>query len=352
MDLVSDIKLKPKEVLDFTEQLDSFVSASMTLDQSLEKLREIYEEGSPDKPVTKMITEIQFQVVSGKKFSEALACFPRTFSRFFVSMIGAGELTGNLAEILHHLMDYLKREDELKSEVKGALTYPVVLVCLGLGVTTFLLISVVPRFEKMFQSVGQALPIYTQVLLSFSRFLTSVQGFIAACALAGAIYGCYRYLQTDAGRQLWDVWILRMPLLGDLMRKTAVARFTLTLGVLLKSQVEMISALAIGQGVVGNKVLEEALADAALRVNSGENMSPSLRGIFPLKAVQMLEVGEANAQLAEMSFSVALRYSKEVRDQLKIVTSVVEPLLLVVLGGMVCFIALAIFLPMMTQPQF
>mgnify|MGYP000843943728 CR=1 FL=1 len=347
-----EVKLKPKEILDFTEQLDSFIAAEMPLEKSLEKLYEIYSESSPDKPITKIIGEVQFQLVAGKKFSEALALFPLSFSRFYTSMIHAGELTGNLAEILRHLNQYLKREDELKSEVKSALTYPTVLIILGLGVTTFLLISVVPRFEQMFEGVGQALPIYTELLISISRFLASTKGLMLAIAIAALVHLIRRYLKTDSGRSLFDCYILRVPLIGVLVQKVAVSRFTLTLGILLQNNVELLSALAIGKGVVGNKVYEDALGQAAWKVSAGENISTSLKNIFPLKAVQMIEVGEANSRLADMSLSVSNRYEKEVRNQLKIITSVIEPILLLVLGGMVCFIALAIFLPMMTQPQF
>lgn len=351
-DSLNDIKLKPKELLEFTEQLDSFISAEMTLDQSLEKLREIYEDGSPGKPATLLVAELQMQILSGKKFSEALATFPRTFSQFYVSMISASELTGNLAEILRHLRDYLQREDDLKSEVKGALTYPIILLILGLSVTVFLLISIVPQFESMFQSTGRTLPVYTQILLEVSRFVGSYRGLLLLVALVLAGKGMRHYLESEKGRLWWDTWILCVPLLGPLVRKVAVARFTLTLGILLKSKVDLLPTLSIAQGVVGNKILADAVGEASLRVNAGENMTPSLRGLFPLKAVQMLEVGEANTQLGEMSLSVAVRYEKEVRNQLKLVTSALEPILLVVLGGIVCFIALAIFLPMMSQPQF
>lgn len=345
-------RLKAREVLDFTEQLESFIGTDISLDQSLEKLREIYEEGNPERPITEIVGELRLQVIAGKKFSEALSKFPHTFSRFYLSMIEAGETTGNLAEILRHLTSYLKREDDLKARVKGALTYPVILVVLGIGVTMFLLVSVVPRFEQMFRESGQVLPVYTQIMLSVSSFLASYKGALMLLGVVAIFYGLLRYIRTETGRAWFDVWILKVPLIGPLVRKVAAARFTLLLGILLQNNVELLTALNIGKAVTGNKVLENTLTEASLRVNAGENMCPSLRGVFPLKAVQMLEVGEANARLADMSLSVANRYEKEVQDQLKVLTSVLEPMLLVILGGLICFIALAIFLPMISQPQF
>lgn len=346
------LKLKAKDVLDFTEQLDSFISANITLDQSLEKLREIYEEGNPDKPVTRMVKELQFQVITGKKFSEALSSFPDTFPRFYLSMIEAGEVSGNLAEILQHLKEYLKRENELREEIKGAMIYPLIVITLAILVTIFLLTSIVPRFEKMLQSSGQDLPIYTKILVEISNFLTSYQGLLLTLGLILGFYGLKNYIKTPAGHRWFDGWILKIPLLGPLVQKSAVARFSLALGILLHSKVDMLTVLAIGEGVVGNKILEEAVSEATLRVNVGENMSPSLRNFFPLKAVQMLEVGENNAQLPEMALSVSARYEKEVKDQLKIMTSLLEPALLVILGAIVCFVALAIYLPMLNALQY
>lgn len=346
------IKLKAKDVLDFTEQLDSFISANITLDQSLEKLREIYEEGSPDKPITRMVKELQLEVITGKKFSEALSSFPDTFSRFYINMIEAGELSGNLAEILQHLKEYLKREKDLREEIKAAMIYPLIVIALAILITIFLLTSIVPRFEKMLQSSGQDLPIYTSFLMEISNFLTSYKGLLLIIFWVLVFYSFRHYIKTPAGKRWFDAWLLKIPLFGTLVQKSAVARFSLSLGILLHSKVDMLTALAIGEGVVGNKILEDAVSEATLRVNVGENMSPSLRNFFPLKAVQMLEVGENNAQLPEMAISVATRYEKEVKSQLKIITSLLEPALLVILGAIVCFVALAIYLPMLNAIQY
>src|SRR5438132_4609779 len=262
-------------------------------------------------------------------------------------MVAAGEAGGVLDEILMRLAQYIEKADALKRKIQSAMVYPAVVLTVALGATAFMLIFIIPTFAKMFTDFGGELPLPTRIVLFLSHML---QGYWWAGLLmsVGGVLGLHRYYGTENGRRNLDALMLKLPVLGDVLLKGSVARFTRTLGTLIASGVPILSGLEITARTAGNKVISEAIMTARASIREGETVSAPLKssGVFPPMVVQMISVGEQTGALDEMLTKIAVFYEAEVDVAVDTLTSVIEPLLIVVMGGIVGGMVIAMYLPM------
>jgi general secretion pathway protein F len=330
-------RVKGRDLLVMTQELSALVSSGLPLDRSLATLGEL-----ADKPELKRIlTEVLHAVQGGKSLAEALgqhAAFPP----LYVNMIRAGEIGGFLEQVLQRLAEYLERAQQLRDDVKSAITYPILLTAAMGGSVIFLLVYVLPKFSALFADMGQALPLQARVLLAFSGAIRSY--WWALAGLVGIAIGGFRYsIRTPRGRYGWDAWKLRLVIVGQVLRKLEVASLARTLGTLLKSGVPMLQALGIVKEIAGNQVIARALGEVEVGVREGEGIAEplALSGAFPPLAVQMIAVGEETGRLDEMLMKVAEHFDREVRVQIQQFTRLLEPVLILVMGLGVGFIVIS-----------
>lgn len=335
-------KVKSKDIVIFTRQFSTMIDAGLPLIQGLNILAE-QTENKTFKGVLKNITK---DVESGATLAEAMRQYPNIFDDLFVNLISAGEIGGILDTILQRLAAFIEKAEKLKSQIKGAMTYPIVVLIIAALVISVILIFVIPVFQDMFSSFGSALPVPTQIVVNMSDFL---KGNIHWCLLAigGLIYAFKKYRNTTKGRMATDKLSLRLPVFGDLLRKTAVARFTRTLGTMISSGVPILDALEIVAKTSGNVVLEEVLFDVRSSIAEGQTIADPLgeTDIFPSMVVQMIAVGEATGALDIMLEKIADFYDDEVDTAVEALTSMLEPLLMVFLGGSIGGLVIAMYLP-------
>lgn len=334
-------KVGARQLLHFTQELSTLLGAGLPLDRSLSVLSSLVE----GKEFRRVIAALLEAVRAGKALSGAMSEYPKIFPRLYVNMIGAGESGGVLDKVLKHLCEYLERSIEFKEEVKAALVYPVSLaVVSGLSLLV-LFIYVIPRFSVIFQDVGDALPLLTVWVIGFSGLLTRY-GWIILLGLAGCAAGVALYVNKPAGRWHWDNMRLRLWVLGTLVRQIEVARFARTLSVLLAGGVPLLQALGTVRGVVGNVVMAGAVERVQTRVKEGRGMMGTLSesDVVPPLALHMIGVGEETGRLEEMLAEVARHYDQEVRRSTKRLTSVLEPLLILTMGGVVGIVVVSILM--------
>jgi general secretion pathway protein F len=282
-------------------------------------------------------------VRGGRSFSDALAQHPRVFDRLYVNMVKAGEAGGVLDLVLARLLDFLERSQQLKSTVLNAMIYPIILVCVMAVVIVVMLLFVIPRFTMIFESMGKALPLPTQILLSFS---TAVQGywwlFLGLGVLLYIIF--QRWCATERGRLAWDTFKLKLPFLKTLILKIEVARLSRTLGTLINSGVPLLQSLIIVKEVINNVVISQSITDISKGAKEGKGVSGPMRaaGVFPSLAMHMIRVGEETGRLDEMLIRVADTYDMDIQNTVKRFISVLEPLLILVMSFLVAFIVLSI----------
>jgi general secretion pathway protein F len=292
----------------------------------------------------RIVADVLQSVQRGKSLAEALAAHPKVFPPIYVNMVKAGEIGGVLDHVLNRLTDYLERAGELRDEVRSAMVYPIILTITAFASVTVLLTYVLPKFAAIFAQAGHALPFSARMLLGTSQMMRS---YWWAGLLVGVLgtFGVMHYIRTPGGRLQWDQLKLRLFLLGELTRKVAVARFARTLGTLLRSGVPMLQALDIVRDVSGNLVIAQAIDEVKVGVRGGSGVAGPLShtGAFPQLALQMIGVGEETGKLDEMLLQVAEYFDKEVRQQVKRLTSLLEPVLLLVGGVVVGFVVLSMF---------
>jgi len=330
-------RVRHRDLLVLTQELAALSSAGLPLDRSLATLAEL-----ADNPELKrIVSEVLHAVQGGKSLAEALAQH-RVFPPLYVNMIRAGEVGGFLDTVLQRLTEYLESAQELRDEVRSALTYPVLLTgAMGLSVTV-LLVYVLPKFSALFTDMGRALPLQARIVLGFSDLLRAY--WWALLGTVGAVVGAVRYsIRTPRGRYSWDAWRLRMWLLGPLLRKMEVARVARTLGTLLKSGVPMLQALGIVKEIVGNQVISRALGEVEIGVREGAGVADPLArsGVMPALAIQMIAVGEETGRLDELLLRVADHFDREVRVQVQQFTRLLEPVLILVMGLGIGFIVIS-----------
>ncbi len=355
---IKKIKLKPKDIFEnvsfmqpkvtnkdiviFTRQFSTMIDAGLPLLQGLTILADQTE----NKTFKRILKEIVKDVEGGSSLAEAMGKHPKIFDSLFVNLIAAGEVGGILDTILQRLAAYIEKAEKLKSKIKGAMTYPIIVVAIAIIVIAVIMIFVIPVFQDMFSSFGKALPVPTQIVVAISEFTTAnILYMIGALILFVFLFKKYR--GTTGGRKTTDTLSLKLPVFGPLLKKVAVARFSRTLGTMIKSGVPIITALEIVARTSGNVVLEEVVLDVRSSIAEGQPIADPLseNDIFPNMVVQMIAVGEATGALDTMLEKIADFYDDEVDVAVEAMTSMLEPLLMVFLGGAIGGLVIAMYLP-------
>ena len=336
-------RVKQKDLAIFSRQFSTMINAGLSLLRSLD----ILADQTPNATLAQVIREVKTSVEKGMSLSEAMQKHPKVFDRLYVAMVRAGEVGGVLDATLVRLADTLERSVELRGKVKSAMTYPTAVLGLVLLILTAMLVFVVPMFEGMYADLGGTLPLPTRVLLGVSRFTVSNWYILLGVAAAG-IFGFRRWVTTDQGRLAFDRIKLRVPIFGGLTRKSAIARFSETLASLTRTAVPILQAMDIVSETAGNEVVARAIRDVQASVKEGDSLAAPLaqHAIFPPMVVQMLAVGEETGALDTMLDKLADFYNAEVNATVDSLTSLLEPLLMVVLGGTVGSMIVALYMPM------
>ena len=346
-DIFANIEMfKPKvtgrDVVIFTRQLSTMIDAGLPLVQSLQIL------GDQQENVTfkKVLTEIRVDVETGTTFADAMKKHPKIFDNLFCNMIDAGEVGGILDTILSRLATFMEKNMILKKKVKGAMTYPVICLCISFVITAVIMIFVIPVFSKMFADFGSGLPALTQIVVNMSEFFKGNFVFIAG-GIGLIIVLIKKIYSTEKGRKQIDILLLKTPVFGPLIRKIAVAKFSRTLGTMMKSGVPILDSLTVVAKTAGNKVIEEAVFRVADSISEGRPIAEPLEetGVFPSMVVQMINVGEATGALDTMLEKIADFYDEEVDQAVENMTAMIEPFMMVFLGGMIGGLVIAMYLP-------
>jgi len=336
------------EIAGFTRQIATLLRSGIPLAESLGALVDQVTNVRFKAP----LAEVRAAVNEGKPFADALAKHPKLFDELFVSMVRAGELAGNLDEVLTRLADFLENGQKLKSKIQGAMIYPAVMVVVGTIIMAVLMIKVIPEITAMFTQQGRTLPLNTRFLIASSRFMGQNWLFLfIGTIVAGILFG--RWTRSKEGKPIWHRFVLKLPVIGELVRTINVGRFARTLGTMLESGVPMLRALDTAKQIVGNVLIQQAIEDAKKAVSEGESLATTLKksGQFPPTMIHMTSVGEKAGQLEQMLERVAITYESEVDTKLSRFTALLEPMMLVVMGGAVAFIVFSILQPIMDLGQ-
>ena len=338
-------KVTETDLVLFTRQLATMVDAGLPLVAGLTAL---YEQADPKKQagLRRVVGEVTALVQQGDSFFEAISKHPRIFSRLYVSMVKAGETGGLLSDILDRLACFLESAARLKKKIKSAMTYPVIVICIALAITTFLIVKIVPIFGDIFKDFGANLPAPTQFLLDLSAFITTNWYFIVGIGVGG-FYGCRSFVRSEKGSQLWDRWKLKLPIFGPLVHKICMTRFARTFAQLIRSGVPILEVMEIVGETSGNFVVADAIKNVSADVEKGDHLASSLgrQPIFPPMLIRMVSAGEATGKIDTMLEKMADFWDEEIEAVLDALTSLIEPLLIVVLGVIVGGIVIAMFLP-------
>ncbi|ADI13898.1 type II secretion system F family protein [Truepera radiovictrix] len=333
-----------RDVTVFSRQFATVINAGLPVVQSLAILQRQAEKDA----LKEALKRIREEVETGTPLSEALAKHPKLFGRLYVYLVRAGEASGNLDSILERIALYQEKQAALRGKLRSALTYPTVVLLIALGVTYFLLTGIVPQFAGILTQLGGELPLMTRVLIAISDFLRG-QWWLLLLLAVGGVVGLGAFYRTARGRRAIDGALLKAPVLGKLVQKTAIASFSSTFGLLLKSGVNILEAIDITKGTAGNAIVEDVLEEAKGAVQRGEQMSLTLLArpkVFPPLVASMVAIGEETGAVDAMMEKVASFYEREVNEAVESLTAALEPLLIVFLGGVVGFIVAGMFLPM------
>lgn len=336
-------RVKSKEIAIFTRQFATMINAGLPLIKCLSILAQ--QTGS--QVLSDIISDCSKEVEAGRSLSDALSKHPEAFNDLYVAMVRSGELGGMLDDVLLRVADQLERDAEIRQKIKSAMTYPIVVLGITIIIVTAMLMFVVPRFAKMFNDLGGKLPTYTQMLVNISHFLAGWGGLVVIAAIIGIVIAYRRFKATDGGRMTLDRIKLRLPLVGTLFHKTAMSKFSRTLGTLISAGVPILGALEITGETTGNMVVTKALDKVRAGVKEGETIAQPLtkEDIFPPMVTQMIAIGEETGALDVMLAKVSEFYDSEVNASMDSFASIIEPVLLVVLGGAVGSIVIALYLP-------
>ena len=332
-----------KDIVIFTRQFATMIDAGLPLVQALEILSTQVE----NKFLAKTLSAIKTDVESGSTYADALRKHPKVFTDLYANMVAAGESGGILDTILNRLASYIEKAMKLKKKVKGALTYPIVVSSIAVLVIAIIMIFVVPTFSKMFATLGGTLPLPTLLIIKFSNFLAGIGGLLTLLTIVGLIVAFGQIRKTKGGRLATDKIFLRLPIFGILLRKVSVAKFTRTLGTLVSSGVPILDGLEITAKTAGNTVIENAVMDVRSAVSEGKTLAEPLMKskVFPPMVTHMIAVGESTGALDAMLSKIADFYDDEVDNTVANLTAMMEPMLMVFLGGTVGFIVVAMYLP-------
>jgi type IV pilus assembly protein PilC len=337
-------KITTKDKIVFTRQLATLIGAGLPLAQSLNTVLEQTE----NKKLQSIVQEITASVEGGKTLSESFAKHPAVFDPVFLALIGAGEVSGTLDEALQRVANQQEKDAVIASKIKGALTYPIIVLFVIFGVMAFMLFTVVPQVEKLYHDLKKQLPFLTQVMVNTAKFLGSYW-WLALIVVALVVYFFLQYLKTDAGRKMSDIFKLRVPIFGEMFKKLYMGRFMRTGQTLLSTGVSMLDMLKITSQAVNNEIIKKSIIRAADKVKGGKALSAALQPedyILPL-VPQMIKIGEQSGRIDEMMGKTAQVYEDELDEQVRTISTAIEPVLMVVLavvaGGMVAAILLPIY---------
>jgi type IV pilus assembly protein PilC len=331
-----------KDLVIFTRQFATMIDAGLPLVQCLDILS-----GQLDNMAFReVLTKVKSKVEAGSTLADALGDHPKVFDTLYVQLVAAGEIGGILDTILNRLAAYIEKNEKLKAKVKGAMVYPSVVLVVAVGVTVVLLLFVTPTFEKMFKDFGGAMPTPTQIVIDLSKWLQHYIGYLVGFIIA-AVIGFRAWVSWPKGRVQWDSFVIRTPIFGPLVRKVAVARFTRTLGTMISSGVPILDALEVVAKTAGNAVVEKAIRYTKEKISEGKTIVQPLgeTKVFPPMVVQMIGVGEATGAMDQMLTKIADFYDDEVDAAVAALTSLIEPVMMVFLGGVVGGFLVAMYLP-------
>ncbi|MFT3991442.1 MAG: type II secretion system F family protein [Luteolibacter sp.] len=342
-------RVKPKSLMIFTRQLATLIDSGLPLLRSLTVLGK----QEPNPVMRATLNALADSVQGGSTFSEALSTHPKIFNKLYVNMVKAGELGGVLEIVLNRLAEYQEKAQKLKNKIVSAMVYPVIVMFIAVAILVFLMIFIVPKFKEMFAGQGETLPLISQIVFGMSEFMLARPLFIPNVAFLFIGFGLIVYLfnlwgKTKDGRLKIDRLKLNLPIFGDIQRKSAVSRFSRTLGTLVTSGVPILQALNITRDTAGNVIISSAIDKVHEAVKEGESIVTPLQasGVFPNMVISMVDVGEETGQLPEMLLKVADVYDDEVDNAVTALTSILEPIMIVVLAVVVGSVVFALFLPL------
>jgi type IV pilus assembly protein PilC len=341
--LLNRKSVSTKEMAIFTRQFATMIDAGLPLVQCLDTIAK----QSENKYLKEVLVQVTQDVEAGSTLSDALRKQPKVFNNLYTNMVEAGEAGGALDDILERLAVHIEKAEALRRKVKGALTYPLVVAGVAILASVFMLVFIIPTFARMFSDFGAALPLPTRIVLGISYVLRTYWWALGA-GIVGAVFGVKRFYSTPAGKRKIDAFLLKSPIFGSLLRKTAVARFTRTLGTLISSGVPILTGLEITAETAGNEVVKSAVLATKAGIKDGDTIAKPLRatGVFPPMVVQMVAVGEETGSLDEMLSKIADFYESEVDTAVDSLTSILEPLMIVLMGVLVGGMVVAMYLPM------
>jgi type IV pilus assembly protein PilC len=340
---LTSVTVKDKAI--FSRQFAALVNAGVALVRGLGVLGE----ECPNPKLKRALEEINSDVQQGTSLSDSMRKHPSCFDNLYVSLVQAGEVGGVLDEVLNRLAKLLEDLNRLQNQIKSAMAYPVVVSILATVIFVAMTVFLLPTFADIFEQFDAELPLFTQIMLQISKFLRQPLNWVlmvAVIVIAGIVYR--RYYATPAGRRTMDRFFLKMPLFGDLVQKTATARFCRTFGALSRSGVPILTSMEIVRDTAGNQVISDAIDEARTEIQTGGMISLALQQhrVFPVMAIQMISIGEETGELDQMLMKVADFYEDEVEQAVKALTSIMEPLMIIVLGAMVGSILISMYLPM------
>ena len=341
-------KVDTKDIVIFSRQLSTLVSAGVPIVQGLNIL-----EAQAENPAFKyVVSSLRADIESGLSIADAMRKHPNAFTELYVSMIKAGEVGGILDTILERLSAYLESSEVLKAKVKSAMMYPTVVGGAAFFITVFLIVFIIPVFKDIFSGFGAELPFPTRVIIGISDFLRHNALYLIA-VVGGGVYGIKKYLKTEKGQEKLDDISLKLPVFGILLKKVAIAKFTRTLGTLIKSGVPILQGLETVAKTAGNKIIERAIYKSRDSIKEGGRIADPLKkaNIFPPMVIQMISVGEETGGLDTMLNKIADFYDQEVDTAVKGLTSMIEPLIMVVMGAVIGAIVIAMFMPMFSMSE-
>ena len=340
------VRLSQTEIGMLTGELATLLESGLPLDRSLTILMQLTEENIK---LNKLVGEVLEKVKAGKALADALESQSGVFSKFFLNMIRAGEMGGNLGGVLLRLSEYMERSQELKDTVSTALIYPAVLLVMSMASLFVMLTFVVPQFKEMFESAGKALPVPTQIVVGLAEFLQNYW-WILLISIVAIVQYMKSQLSDPAGKKTWDARFLKMPLFGEIILTMEIANFSRTFGTLLGNGVSILKSLGIVRETVGNTVLADLLEHAETQLKQGRTMSEALaqQSLFPKLAVQMIKMGEETGRLEEMLMRIAVIYDKQLKTTIQRMLALLEPALIISLGLMIGGIIVSILLAILS----
>ncbi len=336
-------KLKGKDIAIATRQLAVMLNAGIPIATSYGAIA-----GGTDHPkIREIFTAIRTDVEGGTALSEALARFPRQFDNLYTNLVAVGERSGNLDNLMVEIANYMENLEEIKAKIKGALFYPAAVLVVGIGVSTLLLLFVVPQFEALFTGFGASLPALTAGIVAASRFVQDYWLFVFSVLAIVIVTIVMSYRRSTKFQRAVDRFSLRMPLFGNLLRKASISRYARTLATMFGSGVPLVEALTSVSGATGSSVYQDACLEIRESVSTGRSLSASMAdtGLFPTMVIQMTNTGEESGSIEEMLSKAADFYESEVREMVDNMSKLIEPLMMVVLGGLVGTLVVGMYLP-------